>query len=488
VPDGEAAPPLARRRRRWLRRTAAALLALAVLAGIAAWRLDLTDRWLAEDRPSPITEPARVPPPAGLTLPAAGLAAPVAEPAAGRAVDGAAVRRAVEPLLRMRKLGRHVVVYAARASGGPVVYRHGSGRVTPASTMKLLTAVAVLQALGPEHLFSTTVVSPRRSGRIVLVGGGDPLLTRSPLTDGSHPDRADLDTLAASTAKRLEAAGRSRVRLSYDTTLFTGPAVNPRWEPSYIPDDVVSPISSLWVDEGRESTGFADRSDSPALSAAKSFARSLSSRGVTVVGAPRPGVAPPPASGGRLVAEVRSAPLAQVVQHVLEVSDNEGAEVLARQVAVAEGRPASFTGAAEAVRSVLRSIGVSTTGAVIRDGSGLSRQNRLRPETLLSVLRQASSERRPELRAAVADLPVAGFTGSLASRFSTGDAAGRGRVRAKTGTLTGVHGLAGTLTTVDGAVLRFVAIADRVRAPDQLAARIRIDEVAAALAGCTCAR
>jgi len=104
------------------------------------------------------------------------------------------------------------------------------------------------------------------------------------------------------------------------------------------------------------------------------------------------------------------------------------------------------------------------------------------------MLRQASSERRPELRAAVADLPVAGFTGSLASRFSTGDAAGRGRVRAKTGTLTGVHGLAGTLTTVDGAVLRFVAIADRVRAPDQLAARIRIDEVAAALAGCTCAR
>jgi D-alanyl-D-alanine carboxypeptidase/D-alanyl-D-alanine-endopeptidase (penicillin-binding protein 4) len=61
-------------------------------------------------------------------------------------------------------------------------------------------------------------------------------------------------------------------------------------------------------------------------------------------------------------------------------------------------------------------------------------------------------------------------------------------VRAKTGTLTGVHGLAGTVTSVDGAVMRFVAITDRVRAPDQLAARIRIDEVAAALAGCTCAR
>ena len=266
--------------------------------------------------------------------------------------------------------------------------------MTPASTMKLLTAVAVLQALGPEHRFSTTVVSPRGPERIVLVGGGDPLLTRAPLTDGSHPARADLDTLAAATAKRLKAAGRTRVRLGYDTTLFTGPAVNPRWEPSYIPDDVVSPITSLWVDEGRETSGFADRSDSPALSAAQVVRPVAESPRRHRRRRPRPGVAPPRASGGRLVAEVRSAPLAQVVQHVLEVSDNEGAEVLARQVAVAEGRPASFTGAAEAVRSVLRGIGVSTTGAVIRDGSGLSRQDRLRPETLLSVLR-AGVQRAP---------------------------------------------------------------------------------------------
>jgi len=488
VPDAGPPAPTRRPRRRWLRRAAVALLVLVVLAGGAAWQLDLADRWSADDPPSPITEPARVPPPAGLRLPAARPAAQVAAPSAGRAVDRAAVRRAVEPLLRMRKLGRHVVVQVARASGGPVVYRHGSGLVTPASTMKLLTTTAALQALGPEHRFATTVVLPRGRGRVVLVGGGDPLLTSAPPTDSSLPERADLDTLAAATARRLKAAGRTRVRLGYDTTLFSGPAVNPRWEPSYVPDDVVNPVSPLWVDEGRENSDFSDRPESPPREAAQSFASSLRRFGIDVVGAPRPAVAPSRAAGGRVLAEVRSAPLAQVVQHVLEVSDNEGAEVLARQVAVADGRPASFTGAAQAVRSVLRTVGVSTAGAVIRDGSGLSRQNRLRPETLLSVLRQASSDGRPRLRSAVADLPVAGFTGSLASRFATGSPAGRGRVRAKTGTLTGVHGLAGTVTSVDGAVLRFVAIADRVRAPDQLAARVRIDEVAGALAGCNCAR
>jgi D-alanyl-D-alanine carboxypeptidase/D-alanyl-D-alanine-endopeptidase (penicillin-binding protein 4) len=86
----------------------------------------------------------------------------------------------------------------------------------------------------------------------------------------------------------------------------------------------------------------------------------------------------------------------------------------------------------------------------------------------------------------VTGLPVAGFTGSLASRF-VHDPAGRGTVRAKTGTLTGVDGLAGTVTTRDGALLGFVAVADRVRTGETLGARDALDRVAAALAGCACA-
>jgi D-alanyl-D-alanine carboxypeptidase/D-alanyl-D-alanine-endopeptidase (penicillin-binding protein 4) len=87
----------------------------------------------------------------------------------------------------------------------------------------------------------------------------------------------------------------------------------------------------------------------------------------------------------------------------------------------------------------------------------------------------------------VVDLPVAGFTGSLSYRFETGNPAGPGVVRAKTGTLTGVHGLVGTVTTKDGAVLVFVAIADRVQPRYTLPARALLDDIAAALAGCRCA-
>ena len=85
-------------------------------------------------------------------------------------------------------------------------------------------------------------------------------------------------------------------------------------------------------------------------------------------------------------AAVESAPLDQVVQHVLEVSDNEGAEVLARQVAVGAGLPASFSGAAEAVEAALADLGIKTGKDRILDGSGLSRADRLRPETLLRVI------------------------------------------------------------------------------------------------------
>ena len=468
-----------------LRRTSTGLVVAVLLAGLASFQFDLGPRWLGWDYPSPVTEPAEVLPPPGLTLPEASLAAAVAPEETETPVDGAAIRRALAKLVRAKKLGRHLAVDVAQPSDGAVVYRHGARVVTPASTLKMLTGLAALEALGPEHRFTTRVVARPSSHRVVLVGGGDPLLGRDASdTDGAYPVRADLDTLARATVKALRGAGRARVRLAYDTSLFTGPSVNPRWEASYVPDNVVSPISALWVDGGRDQRGQGYRSPDPAAAAAQVFARALRKHGVTVAGSPTPDVAAPDAEE---IASVDSAPLSQVVQHVLEVSDNEGAEVLARQVAVAESQPASFMGAARAMRDVLTGLGIDLTGDRIYDGSGLSRHNRLKPQTLLSVISTATSDEHPALRSVVVDLPVAGFTGSLAFHFQNGDEAGLGTVRAKTGTLSGVHGLAGVVTSEDGAVMSFVAIADRVKHPDTLAARALLDEVAAALAGCTCA-
>ena len=67
--------------------------------------------------------------------------------------------------------------------GRPVFERNPDGAVAPASTMKLLTATAVLQHLDPNSRLVTPVVATVRpdatgtvAGDLWLVGGGDPVL------------------------------------------------------------------------------------------------------------------------------------------------------------------------------------------------------------------------------------------------------------------------------------------------------------------------
>ncbi|WP_051551487.1 D-alanyl-D-alanine carboxypeptidase/D-alanyl-D-alanine endopeptidase [Nocardioides sp. URHA0020] len=453
------------------------VLVLALLAGAG------TTYWLDRDQPDPDTDPEQVAPPAGLELPPLTAPAPVAAAAAGTA-DPVKVRRALAPLLADPDLGPHVLAAVAGLDGTPVFTR-GGGEVVPASTLKLLTSTAALETMGPDHTFATTVVTtgPRR---IVLVGGGDPLLSATRPARDAYPRPADVVTLARATATELLAGGTSRVRLGYDATLFTGPDVSPHWPESYIPDAVVAPIQSLWVDEGRPVDGDRDeRVADPALAAANAFADALTRAGVRVVGAPTPRPADPAATE---VARVTSPPLSQLVEHTLLVSDNEAAEVLARQVAVTTGVPATFAGGAGAVLKVVTGLGVPTSGATTYDGSGLSRDNRLDPTLLTALLHVVGSEEHPDLRPVLTGLPVAGFNGSLSERFTeTVDRAGRGSVRAKTGTLTGVSGLAGTVTDRTGTPMVFAVMADHIALADTLDARAALDAVASALAACRCA-
>ena len=112
--------------------------------------------------------------------------------------------------------------------------------------------------------------------------------------------------------------------------------------------------------------------------------------------------------------------------------------------------------------------------------------DRLNTSTLAAVVRLSTSHEHPELRSVMTGLPVAGFTGSLAYRFDKGPVEARGRVRAKTGTLTGVHALAGLADDASGARMVFVLDADRVRLLKNLEAQTLIDRIAGALGACRC--
>lgn len=461
---------------RWL----SLLVVVALVAGVAAvYRYDLADRWFP--REAAPADPAEVAPPPGLDLPPVAAPAPVAVPATPAGLDKAAVRDALAPYLADPDVGKHVLAAVGGLDGGPT-YAFGRGTALPASTTKLLTSIAALATLDPAATYATRVV--REGNRVVLVGGGDPLLASAPPgeDDPDYPPRADVTTLAQAAAQALQAEGVRRVRVGYDASLFAGPAVNPHWPADYLPDGVVAPITALWVDEGRPESGTGRVAD-PALAAAQAFAAALTAAGIKVTGAP---AEQPAAAGATEIAEVRSAPLAQLVEHALLISDNEATEVLLRHVALGSGAEGSAEAGVVAVRDALQRLGVPTTGLQQYDGSGLSRENRIAPATLLGVVRQAATG-APALRPVLTGLPVAGFTGSLATRFEEAPVAGLGRVRAKTGTLRNVRSLAGIVTTVDGAPLVFVLMADKVRPVKDLDARDDLDAAAAALAACACA-
>ena len=118
------------------------------------------------------------------------------------------------------------------------------------------------------------------------------------------------------------------------------------------------------------------------------------------------------------------------------------------------------------------------------DGSGLARSNQIDPTTLSTVLARAAGGRDwPQL---LTGLPIGGFTGTLDDRFEDSAAAGAGVVRAKTGTLTGVHSLAGYTLDARGVPVVFAVLTDDTEGINPFETQAALDRVAAALASCTC--
>ncbi|MEU3982560.1 D-alanyl-D-alanine carboxypeptidase/D-alanyl-D-alanine-endopeptidase [Streptomyces sp. NPDC026672] len=376
------------------------------------------------------------------------------------------------PLLDAPALGKNRTAAVVDVTTGARLYDTGGGKaLTPASTTKIATAVAALSALGADHRLTTRTALEPDTRELVLVGGGDPTLTAHPRADGW----ASLRTLATDTAEALKDRGIRQVTLSYDTTLYTGPELHPIGV-----NDNLAPVSALTADEGRtdgSSSGPVARVTDPAADAARKFAGFLEAAGVK---ASAPG--PSKATGrATTLATVASPPLSAVVERMLTNSDNDIAEALARQTAVATGLPAGFTGASQAVAAQLKRLGLPTAGAVFHDGSGLDRADRLSADLLTALLAKAGSPTRPDLRPVLTGLPVAAFTGTLSTRFADGAA---GVVRAKTGTLTGVNALAGTVVDRDGRLLAFAFLASGTTGPE--AAQAALDHAASALAGCGC--
>ena len=422
----------------------------------------------------PTVAAAVEPPPVEPLLPASDPADPVPDPAQVLAL--------AQALAADARMGTSTGIVVADVLTGEVLAEvDGATPRVPASTAKVLADLAAITALGPDRTFATTVVQPE-PGRLVLVGGGDMMLSAGAGDPEAVNGRAGLVDLAASTLRQLRLAGVAQVTLGFDDSLFSGPGLNPGWKPSDVAAGYVASVAPLAVDIARtRDEPYPPRFADPAAHAAQTFAALLTAQGVTVTAPPaRTGVEP----GALELARVESAPVRDIVRFAVQTSDNTITEVLGRMVAVERGLPGSFQGATSAVLAEVAAQGIDTTGAVLADCSGLADGSALPARLLADLLVLATDPAHVELLPVVLDLPISGWQGTLADRFRDGPA--RGLVRAKTGSLPGVTSLAGTVLTQDGRQLVFSVLASATPPGGQPGPRAAIDGFVQQLAACGC--
>lgn len=408
-------------------------------------------------------------PSVGIPLPVVGSKAP--------APTAAGVTTALGALARSKALGSSSIVIVDPATETTLLDRRGAQPLIPASTQKLFTAVAALEALGPSTRLAT--VAYRDGQRIYIRGGGDPTLRRGKSTDPESGGASSLRELAKKIS--LSLGTDTTVRLVFDDSLFTGPRLGPGWKRGFPQAGVAAPVSALIVDGGRVRPGARSRVSDPAREAARVLAGYLRGFGITVKSV-RSGITP---GGAEELARVESAPVSAIVQDMLTDSENDYAESLGHLVGEAVLGEGSFTGGARATEKIIGEAGVDLAGVQLADASGLSPRNRVTTTALTEVLTVIARGAESTWAPVAAGLPVAGITGTLADRFDTrATKGGRGSIFAKTGTLTGVGSLAGWVIDRDQRLLVFAIVGNDLRGG--LRARDTMDRIAARLVECGC--
>ncbi len=418
-----------------------------------------------------------------------------------------------------------------RASGREVFARNPSQPRTPASTQKLLTSIVALDVFGPGHRFETVLLADApadESGAVDALyvrGGGDASLTAEQwwrlaadlraagitkirgdlwlddqFFDAArwHPDwqpltarayHAPVGALSANygafrviVAPGAKAGQPAQVRVDPPLSYFrlSGEAITrARAGPSLrverrAGDGFERVVVSGSVRLGREPEEVWRSVADPLGYAGAVLQRQLAANGIALAGVARAGRAP---EGGHEVLRFQGHPLHRNVSLLLKYSNNMMAESLLKALAAQRGVVGNWPDGVAALAGGLRALGVPLDGARIKDGSGLSRANRVSARTLVEALRIA--DRRfafgPDLLAA---LPIAAVDGTLRER----SVAARARVRAKTGSLKGITALAGYAQHHDGRAFVFALLVDGHQSSDR-AAMDAVDHFVAALVG-----
>lgn len=422
-----------------------------------------------------------------LRAPSAQAGAPVVPPqapgliAAGGdapAPDPTALDRVLGPLASDPTVGDLTGRVVDDATGEVLWERRPHEPRVPASTTKLLTAVAALSRLPGDARVPTVFAEGAEPGTLVVVPGGDPTMSGGAEPGPLFPEAATL----SQAGDVVRSSDLEPQRIVVGPGPYSGPALGPGWSPVEVAAGNVAPVEAWMLDAGRLDPAdvYSPRQSQPALAAGRALARELGVDPSAVR------VASESVETARELGRVESAPLTDRLRAMLVHSDNVLAEAVCREVALDRDpeRAVGFGAGTDAVLATLAEDGVDVSGVRLDDCSGMSSGNRISAAVLTDVLRTAAApDVSREMRDLFDALPVASATGTLIDRFDGPAAPAAGWVRAKTGTLSGTSTLAGTVTSDDGRSMSFALMSSGT---PPAVARPVLDRITAALRACGC--
>ncbi|MEY2815352.1 MAG: hypothetical protein RIS05_1100 [Actinomycetota bacterium] len=302
------------------------------------------------------------------------------------------------------------------ASTNDVVFEANSYAMRkPASTLKLLAGVSVARYLDPEMRFQTSLALSDQPNSVVIQGDMDPWTTFN-AANAKRLGQTSLKYLAYRAHTELEAQAGAPVKKMtiyyngiYDSEA-KGMKVYLKTRKVYA---IIKPVSAI-------------------------EAQNLTSEPVINSASPT---------------------VHQMTHFFMQWSDNVLSERLSRLAAKAAGFKSNAEGISEVYKSVLAEMEIDSSKLVVKDGSGLSHENRLTARLLGELLIKIHKD--PKYEAIIESLPDGGINGTLNERFLETAPQAVGLVHAKTGTLNGTVSLAGYIESGDREYI-FVVIADKL--------------------------
>lgn len=406
----------------------------------------------------------------------------------------------------------------------PAIDFHGQQMALPASTQKVITALAALLQLGPDYRFTTTfetrgnISSGVLKGDLIVRFSGDPTLKRQQIRNmvaqlknqgvreirgdvlvdtsvfASH-DKApgwpwndltqcfsappaaaiiDRNCFSVSLYSATKPGDNAFIRVAsyYPVHMFSEVRTLAKGSPDaqYCELDVVPGELNRYTLTGclpqrAEPLPLAFAVQNGASYSGAIVKDELLQADIKIDGHLRGQTTPN--TPGTVLAQTQSAPLHDLLRVMLKKSDNMIADTVFRTIGHERMNvPGTWRAGADAVRQILRQkAGINLGNTILVDGSGLSRHNLIAPATMMQVL-QYIAQHDQELNF-ISMLPLSGHDGTLQYRGGLHEAGVDGKVSAKTGALQGVYNLAGFITTASGQRMAFVQFLSGYAVPPQ---------------------